>query len=175
MFFPIRTAIGGRKYEFEDLGVEDYSLSLNKDTLPTMPLSLRLKQEGGEYWQLPWEPILHVSGGNNIVKRYVAKAKHYGGSIKERWAQDDWEVEIEGYFMNADGLAYPRAAVEKLKTICEARDVVEVEHEGLLSLGITSLVIEDFDFPFSSGPENQSWRIKAYSDKDWKLLETENG
>ena len=168
IIFQIRDA-SGKHYEFEGLDEDDQSLSMSSPEPMTMPMRIGLSS-GGEKWTLPWEPIVSVAGHNIIITRNVAKAQNFGGSIKERWAQADWEITIEGYFMNADGIAYPHGAVEKLKSFCEANDTIDVEHELLQSLGITRMVIEDFDFPFSSGPENQNWVIKAISDRYWQLL-----
>ena len=167
--YQIRDAASGRKFDFDDLGDEDRSLALHTME-PGMPLLVKLSNGNENYWQLPWEPLVSVNGGNVIVKRNVAKAKNFGGTIKERWAQDDWEITIEGDFMNEDSTAYPKAAVEQLKAICEAEDTVDVQHELLNSLGITRMVIQDYSFPFTTGPENQRWTVKALSDKGWELL-----
>lgn len=131
-----------------------------------MPLSMRL--EGEEWWRLPIEPIITVSGKNVIIKKQVSKG-NVRGTIKERWSQDDYEISIEGIFINPENNGYPDEDVRELKRLCEAGKV-EVMCPLFEIFSIDQIVIESFDFPFTAGPYNQAYKIQALSDDIYKLL-----
>lgn len=131
------------------------------------PLRLRLEKAGAEGWLLPFEPMISLTGQNVITRRQVNKGR-VRGSIKERWAQDDYSVTIEGILMGTDG-RYPEDDVARLRSFCEAASVTALC--PLLEIfGISRLVIESWDIPFTSGTNNQNYSIKAYSDDIYKLL-----
>lgn len=131
------------------------------------PLLLKLEDES-EYWLLPFEPIITINGKNVITKKQVAKGK-LRGSIKERWTQDDYQISISGIFQSARGLGYPTDDVKRLRKICEAAKV-EVMSPIFDIFSIDKIVIESFDFPFTSGSENQAYNISAVSDNIYELL-----
>jgi len=168
LLLKIKSEITGNRYD-NARRVDDDTSYRSTAIEQAMPLWMKIKGEG-ERWLLPWEPMISVRGSNSIAKRKVAKAKDSGGSIKEYWSQDDYEITIEGLFTYVDSNVYPRADLEKLKTFCEAKKPIEVEANILEGLGITSMIIEEFDIPFTVGPANPIWTIKAVSDKDWELL-----
>lgn len=130
------------------------------------PLWMRL--EGEEWWILPYEPIITVNGKNVIVKKQVAKGG-VRGSIKERWSQDDYQISISGIFINPDNTGYPDKDVKELRRLCEAAKV-QVMSPLLEVFSIDQIVIESFDFPFTSGPNNQAYTLSASSDEIYKLL-----
>ena len=137
----------------------------------TMPLSLRLEEPGAREWLLPLEPMISLTGRHIIKRRQVNKGL-IRGSIKERWAQDDYEITIEGVFIGTDG-RYPEADVARLKNFCEAASVTALS--PLLEVfGISRLVIESWEMPFTAGAANQNYTIKAYSDDIYKLLLSSN-
>lgn len=133
------------------------------------PLRLRLEESGAEEWLIPMEPMISLTGQNLIVRRHVNKGK-IRGSIKERWCEDDYSVTIEGILMSDDG-SYPEDDVRKLRSYCEAGHV-EALCPLLEIFGISRIVIESWDIPFTSGTANQNYTIKAYSDDIYKLLLT---
>lgn len=133
----------------------------------TLPLELTLEEPGAKPWLLPYEPMISLTGKNLIVKRNVNKGQ-IRGSIKERWAQDDYEITIEGVLISTDG-KYPEQDVSKLRKHCEAA-AVSCLSPLLEIFGINHIVIEEWELPFTSGPENQNYSIKAVSDNDYKLL-----
>lgn len=133
------------------------------------PLRLRLEESGAEEWLIPMEPMISLTGQNLIVRRHVNKGK-IRGSIKERWCEDDYSVTIEGILMSEDG-SYPEDDVRKLRSYCEAGHV-EALCPLLEIFGISRIVIESWDIPFTSGTANQNYTIKAYSDDIYKLLLT---
>lgn len=134
-----------------------------------MPLTLQLNEPDAEEWTLPFEPMITISGAAIITRRHVAKAKTIG-SIKERWVQDDYSVNIEGIIMGKDG-KYPWDDVKKLREHCEATNI-KVYSPLLEVFGITRLVIESWEIPFTTGCTNQNYSLKCYSDSTYKLLLT---
>ena len=140
---------------------------------------LRLSLDNSNWFLLPYEPIINISGGNEVIKRNVAKWKseqsHKRGTIKERWNQKDYEINITGVLIGRqlDGRfegAFPRKDFQQLKTYLESAADVYVNHPLLEQLDIHKIVIEDFDFPFSKGENVQGYSIKAVSDESYNLL-----
>lgn len=139
-------------------------------TPQTSPIRLKLQSDNeNDYWLLPVEPLITVSGKNIIIKRNVAKSNNRG-SIKERWAQDDYQITIEGLFTTIDSTDYPENDLKKFKRLCEAKEPIDVLSPLFEIFGINRIVIENYELPFTKGPENQSFSIKALSDDDWELL-----
>lgn len=135
-----------------------------------MPLKIKLKNSPkSDWWLLPTEPLITIGGKNILIKRNVAKSK-MRGSIKERWAQDDYSINIQGLFTVNDTYDYPKDDLKKLRIICEAKEPVDVLCPLFAILGIHTMVIESYDLPHTKGEENQTWTINALSDDDWKLF-----
>lgn len=129
----------------------------------------------GEEWLLPFEPVINVKGKNVLTMRSVCKSsgeRSLRGSVKERWAQDDYSVEIEGILMGLDG-RYPMDDVLRLRKVCEGA-AVEVRSPLLDLFGITRLVIEEYEFAHTAGVANQEYSISAVSDDAHELLLTED-
>lgn len=131
-----------------------------------MQFPLYLSKEGAEEWLLPYEPIVKVSGKNVLVRKQVAKGK-VRGTIKERWSQDDYSVNISGIFMGSG--AYPYDDVKRLRELCEEAKLI-VRSPLLELFSISRIVIESYDIPFTAGLENQAYEISAFSDDIYKLL-----
>lgn len=118
-------------------------------------------------YTFPIEPLVSVSGANNIVRRYVAKSKRRG-SIKELWSQDDYTITIGGVltvdsqFCELKDMIECCAAEESIRMICPYTQE---------AFGITHIAIESYDFPFTKGTENYQFTIKGYSDEAYSLLE----
>lgn len=157
----------GSGYDIELSEAQQQEAVANANGVPMQcPLWLRL--EGEEWWLLPYEPIITINGKNVIAKKQVAKGK-VRGSIKERWSQDDYQISISGILMNPKGTGYPDEDVKALKRLCEAA-TVQVMSPLFEIFSIDQIVIESFDFPFTSGPFNQAYTIGAVSDDIYKLL-----
>lgn len=137
-------------------------------TPQAVPLKIKLKSES-EFWLFPIEPLISIDGKNILIKRNVAK-KRGKGSIKEYWTQDDWAINIQGTLSEPNTENFPDADLKKLVEYCTAKEPLDVVCPALERLGITRLVIEDYSLPFTKGPENQNFSIKALSDDDWELL-----
>ncbi len=127
-------------------------------------------------WLLPYEPMVTISGKNNIIRRNVAKSNNkLIGSIKERWSQDDYQITITGVLMGSIitgdmSQCFPRSDFERLRDFLCSQSRIKVNCEPLQLLGINHIVIEDFNFPFTKGENVQAYEIKAYSDFDYNLL-----
>lgn len=141
-------------------------------TPQVMPLKIKLSSEDeNAWWLLPCECLISVNSKNILAKRNVAKSK-LRGSIKERWAQDDYSISIQGLFTKKDSYEYPEADLKKLRNYCEARETIDVLCPLFEIFKITRMVIESYDIPHTKGEENQNWTIQALSDDDWNLLLT---
>lgn len=144
------------------------------------PLSFSI-DEGNSWFLLPYETIINITGKNTIVRRSVAKWKpvpgvtERKGTVKERWNQDDYQIDITGVLMgslltgNVED-CFPRADFEKLRRVLTAPKSIKVKCPPLELLGISNIVIEDFSFPFTKGENVQAYTIKAYSDFPFNLI-----
>ena len=138
------------------------------------PLSVS-QTENGQYYTLPYEPMVTISGSNKIIKRSVAKQNNLIGSIKERWTQEDYEVIISGT-LTGDLLVgdvsrcYPISDFERLRDFLTAPQALFVRCEPLQLLGINRIVVENFSYPFTKGESVQAYEIKGVSDFGYNLL-----
>lgn len=156
------------KYQFTSLEEQGVFSETNPNGVPMQcPLSMRIN-DSDEWWRLPYEPIITVNGKNVIAKKQVAKGK-VRGTIKERWSQDDYMISIQGILINPTGTGYPDEDVKQMRRFCEAAKV-KVLCPLFELFSITQIVIESYDFPFTSGPNNQGYTISAVSDDIYKLL-----
>ncbi len=149
---------------------------LQKNTKDNQFFSFSFFDDAGEEYMLPYEPMISVSGNNTIIKREVAK-KHSSieGSIKETWGRGDYSITITGELLgtkNKGGVSqcFPRKDFEKLAAIMTSQKRIRVNCEPLQLLGINYIVIESFDFPFTTGENSQTYTIQASSDFNYDLL-----
>ncbi|NRR90639.1 hypothetical protein HSX10_03575 [Winogradskyella undariae] len=151
------------------------------------PLAFKSKADTQAYY-LPYEPILDITGRNQIIRRYPVKypkdlqtkasAKKTNamiGSIKEHWNSDDYEITIRGVLIGSiiSGnveQCYPREDFERLKDYVTKAEALDVFSEPLQLLGINQVVVESFTFPFTKGENVQAYEIKAYSSQDPQVL-----
>lgn len=132
----------------------------------------------GKDFLLPIDPIISLASKNILIRRYVSKkSEKERGTVKERWSQDDWEISISGVLMSDDD--YPSNSyatgvneyIQKLLEICKYKGSVSITCDLLNNVfGINQIAIEDYDFPFTPGTENQQFNIKCYSDDMVNLL-----
>lgn len=156
-------------YDFSKKTDEELAEEIRTNALGVpMLMPLEMSVDGGDWWLLPVEPLVSVTGSNVLVKRQVSKGK-VRGSIKERWTQDDYKVKISGILINNEKNAYPKEDVTKLKNFCESAKV-NVRSPLLEIYSINQIVIDNYDFPFTSGQDNQAYSIDAVSDDIYKLL-----
>lgn len=131
------------------------------------PLEIKWASES-VWWKFPIEPVISISGKNNVVKRYVLKVASKDaerrGSVKELWTQDDYEINISGIFISKKDDMLPKDNLRTLRRYCEAREVIEVRSPLFTLFNIKKMVIEEFQFPFTKGMENQMFTIRGSSD-----------
>ncbi len=148
-----------------DEQLEEYIVTNAKGVPMVFPLSFAV--EGGPWWLLPFEPQVTIAGSNVLVKKQVAKGA-VRGTIKERWAQGDYSIRINGILMGENG-RYPEEDVKMLRSFCEAGKVL-VKSPQMELFSITQIVVEDWNIPFTAGQANQAFTINALSDDIYKLL-----
>ena len=161
---------------------EEYEWDTNYIVMPThipeeqqfFPLKFR-KINDAQWYLLPYEPMITISGKNNIVKRNVAKKSKFIGTIKEFWSQDDYQITITGAMYGAIEAGtiedcYPIEQFEKLRDYITEPMGVEINCYPLNLLGITKIVVEEFTLPFTKGENVQAYEIKALSDDTYDLL-----
>ncbi|MCC4211701.1 DUF6046 domain-containing protein [Leeuwenhoekiella parthenopeia] len=129
---------------------------------------------------LPYEPIVDIQGKNTIIRRKPRKisnkpGKALNGTIKERWNQDDYEINIKGILMSSIMYGkyedcFPIYDFQLLAVFLREAQSLSVYSHPLNELGILEIVIEEFSFPFTKGENVQAYEIKAYSNKPYKVL-----
>lgn len=136
-----------------------------------MPLDMGINEN--EMWSLPLEPMVSITGGNRIIRRYPNRSTT-GGSYKERWSSDDFSISIKGAFVDFQGQQYPEEEVQQLKEICTHKGNILLQNTLFRILGIERMVIQKFDIPFTPGIAAQGFSISGYSDElfDALLVET---
>jgi len=132
-----------------------------------LPLSFRLPD--GSWWLFPVEPLISISGKNTIVRRNVAKSERRG-TIKERWAEDDLQINIQGSLAHSDLYTYPSQELSTLYQAITQRKAIEIKNELLQLLNVHQIVVEPYSFPFSKGENVQNFSIDAYSDDLYELF-----
>lgn len=139
------------------------------------PLSFSFK-ENGQKWLFPYEPMMNIASGNNIIKRNVAKqGDKLVGTIKERWSRKDFDITITGVLIGSimQGTpedCFPRDHFIKLFDFLRYSKEIFIYSHPLELLGITKVVIEDYSFPFTKGENVQAYELKLTSDFSYELL-----
>lgn len=150
-----------------------------KDSTPEskqfFPLSFSFT-EGGQKWLFPFEPMINISSGNNIIKRNVAKqGEKLIGTIKERWSRKDFDIQVTGVLMGRmlQGTpedTFPREQMERLFEFLKHSKEFYIYCHPLEILGITKVIVEDYSFPFTKGENVQAYDLKLTSDFAYNLL-----
>lgn len=167
--FQDRTAPEVSGYDLDSMSDEQLAGVIKANALGVpMRMPLEIKTDGGDWWLLPFEPLVSVDGGNTVIKRRISKGD-VRGTVKERWTQDDYSISIEGVLMNTDSASYPTGDVRRLRTLCEAARL-QVSCPLFEIFSISQIVVESFSFPFTAGVQNQAYTIKAVSDDIYRLL-----
>ncbi|GGG33409.1 DUF6046 domain-containing protein [Hymenobacter glacieicola] len=123
---------------------------------------------------LPNEPLITVTSSKNIVKTVVA-----GGdfTVKEIIGADDWQIKIQGYAVKEGNRAqavasslvpqdYPEEWLRRLVMLYRRNRQLEVKCQLLTYFNISSLVIENIEFPAIAGASDHfAYQISASSDE----------
>jgi hypothetical protein len=136
--------------------------------------------EDGVKWLFPYEPLISVSGGNEILKTKVAKLRNatgiqQSGTIKQRIRPKDYQITITGVLIGKKLIGkpedcYPKDQLKPLLEFLKSAKEVWVFCPLLELLGINKIAIEDYSFPFTKGQNVQAYEIKALSDYDYNLI-----
>jgi hypothetical protein len=162
----------------EAYGNIDSKLWQNKDstTQQYAPLSLvAMINDTVSLFKFPYEPLIAISGSNNVIKRNVAKGGQLQGTIKERFSRGDYKISISGILLGDNEIGdydycFPTSLMSDLQSMLEAPTSLKVENAILNDKGILRIVIENYSFPFSKGENAQRFEIEAVSDFDYNLL-----
>lgn len=165
-----------------DVNSEGYTINNNWSQAESVPESKQFFPlsfsftEGGQKWTFPYEPMINVSSGNNIVKRNVAKqGKEQIGTIKERWSRKDFDISVTGVLMGSllKGTVedcFPKKQLAALFDFLIYNKEIFVYSPLLEKFGITKVVVEDYSFPFTKGENVQAYELKLISDFSYNLL-----
>lgn len=118
-------------------------------------------------FKFPLEPMVSVTGSNKIIRRHVAKAES-GGSIKERFSDDDFKIDIKGVLIGEN--SFPEQEMSQLISLCRKKSHIEAKSPMLSVYGITNIVIDSFEFPHTQGKQIQAFKLSAYSDELFDAL-----
>jgi len=167
MEIDISLARINRHPKVEDIKALDAPTRLGTEAFQ---VPLRLRTEDGDEFLLPIDPVVSVSSKYNIAKRNVQKQGAMRGTIKEYWNQGDYSVSIAGVLIAEDELELEEE-MRHLRQICDKPYAIYVECDILNNVfEIMRIVVEQVDFPFTKGINNQQFTIKALSDESQSLF-----
>lgn len=127
-------------------------------------LKLNSKDSG---FELPYAKA-NVSGGNKIIRRNISKGER-GGTVKERWSTNDFQVTISGIIIGEDGI-YPKTEVRELLKYLKYNGNIKIINKTLNEMKIIYIAIEKYSLPHTKGDQNQLYSITAYSDELFNQL-----
>lgn len=140
------------------------------------PLSFSFTGSPKTVWLFPYEPMINISSGNNIVKRNVAKqGDKLTGTIKERWNRKDFDITVTGVLIGSimQGKpedCFPKDHFTQLFEFLKYSKELFIHCHPLELLGINKVVVEDYSFPFTKGENVQAYELKLTSDYSYNLL-----
>lgn len=167
-YIPFKNIVKAGDLNDKDLEIIK-NTSLNT-TLFQVPMSLHIPSKSfSTAFKLPIDPLVSISGSNNIIRRTVAKQKTKG-TIKEFFATDDYKIDIQGVLIHQDKQTLATYST-RLREFFECGEAIDIACEFLNKVfQITSIVIEEFDMPFSPGTANQAFSFSCYSDEKTDLI-----
>ena len=127
------------------------------------PVRLGSKADYSDLKALPIEPMVSVRGKNVVAIRTVAK-KVGGGSVKEKWATDDYEITISGKLYSGQEGVFPDEWVAWMKGLFEANKSVLIASKLTQGLNITHMAVLDWTLSETPGVAWQSYSIRGVSD-----------
>lgn len=144
------------------------------------PLSFSFTSTGTK-WLFPFEPIINITGGNEVTKSNVSKhgvdkkGHAYSGTMKTRSYVKDCEITITGVLIGKQLIGkpedcFPRMQMKELLDYLIFSGHLYVYSPILELMGINQIVIVDYSFPFTKGENVQAYEIKALSDYPNSLL-----
>ena len=107
--------------------------------------------------------LLHVNQAKKIVETEI---QGLDGTVKEYIGLGDYNVTINGLIVAANGQSIA-SDLYNLMTQLKARVAIPVECDYLNNLGISTLVVKEFDLEQEAGGySKQAFTIQCLSDKD---------
>lgn len=124
-----------------------------------------------EELKLPAASVVDFSRQKTVVKTPVAGRN---GTVKELVGAEDWRIRIRGV-ITSEGYAredeYPHGYVRRLKAWLDAPTALPVVGEIFTTFGVSSVVVEGYDFPKLEGfPGVQAFTIDCVSDEPTELV-----
>lgn len=178
-FLPLKNTIKVDNTNLESL---DYQVNEQWSAQETIdeskqffPLSFSFTEKGTK-WTFPYEPMINISSGNNIIKRNVAKqGDELIGTIKERWSRKDFDITVTGVLIGSlltgePEVSFPKAKMQELFNFLKHNKSIYIYSHPLEILGITKVVVEDYSFPFTKGENVQAYELKLVSDFSYNLF-----
>ncbi|MBS1535309.1 MAG: hypothetical protein JST78_09545 [Bacteroidetes bacterium] len=177
-FLPIRWPSRVGRKDYNDLQKMDFIDNPPSEDEQFFPVSFSFT-EGGVKWLFPYEPLMNISSGNNIVRRNVAKqGDKLWGTVKERWSRKDVDIQLTGILMSKrltgkPQQAFPKTMMTELYDYLKYSKEIFIYSYPLEALGVTKVVVEDYSFPFTKGENVQAYDLKLISDTSYSLLVNE--
>lgn len=112
-------------------------------------------------------PLVTITRAKNIVRTQV---QGRDGTIKEIISNDDYKINVKGLLVNTDSNKRPIDQLEQLNNLLNSNTTHKVSSRLLSKLGITDLVVTDFEFPSYEGYVNViPYSFNALSDDPAEL------
>jgi hypothetical protein len=112
--------------------------------------------------------LFTVTQSKNIVKTPVQGRP---GTVKEYISDNDYAIDVQGAIVGETN-NFPEQDVKEFIEICKAPIAIDFISEFLNLFGITSVVIEEYNFPQREGSRNiQEFTLRCVSDTPIELDE----
>ena len=173
---PVRDAgaVFGLKKDSKNEVPEGKVYSMFKETSALgqvfkMPTGLRIVGEK-EWYKLPNEPLVSISGGNDIITTVLNRGKKRG-TVKEYSNLQDYEITIRGISYNEVEDDFPEQILQEIRRFTERGQAVEINNTLCRVLNISLVCIETFDRPANEQLpfRARAYEIKAKSDENFEL------
>jgi hypothetical protein len=134
-----------------------------------MPVGFRIPGKE-QWWKLPNEPIVSLSGSNDIEITVLNRGKKRG-TVKEYLNLEDYHITIRGIAINEGDDDFPEKFFQELRDYTENGNAIEISCDFTRMHNITLCCLQKWDFP---GNEQLPFRARAYeiralSDENFEL------
>lgn len=149
-----------------------YSQFNEKSMLGTsfrMPVGFRIPGKK-DWWKLPNEPIVSMSGGNDIEVTTLNRGTKRG-TVKEYLNLEDYTITIRGIAINEEKDDYPEKFFQELRDYTEAGKAVEISCIMTRIHNINLACVQNMNYegnaalPFRA----RAYELKVLSDENFEL------
>ena len=147
----------------------------NRDAV-RMATQLEVQRQGNgalvaSVYEFPNEPICSIKGGKEVVKSNLYGIGNRKGTVKEIMMNRDFEITIQGILVNLDADDYADQDMRRLLEVLTFDGAIGVKNQLFQAAGISSAVVEDYDFRREEGEgvRYQRYSITLSSDQDFEL------